>query len=193
MAKNPLNGNGRGPQDPVPFVRRKEIAARTTLSIALLHELIKKGQFPPYVKLGPRVAGLPEDILDAWLESRMDARSSMRALCDSVKLPRWTPCRPSGRSPAGIRIVERSEVLDRLGIAPKTLYAWVRTAQPSFPAPVPVTERRRGWAAHEVDAWLREREARVLAVRRESIGDLVRRHLEGGLSEPVAPSGRRFE
>ena len=51
---------------------------------------------------------------------------------------------------------------------------------------------KSGWAAHEVDAWLREREARVLAVRRESIGDLVRRQLEEGLPEDVAPSGRRI-
>ena len=181
-------GRGRGSHGLGRFVRRMEIAQRTTLSLPLLHTLIKTGQFPRYVKLGPRVAGLPEDVLDAWLESRMDARAKMRGLWDLVELPPWEPCMPSGKHPAGIQILERWEVLELLGVGPNTLYAWVHKAQSPFPGPVPLSERRRGWASHEVVDWIRERAAPVLEVRRETIGDLVRRQLADG---PTEDSTRR--
>ena len=172
------NGNGRGPQDLGPFVRRKEIAARTTLSIALLHGLIAQGQFPPYVKFGPRVAGLPADILDGWIESRMDARARMRTLSDPVTLPRWDPCVRSGALPPGIRILCLAEVLERTGVEKTTLYQWIHRSKDPFPWPVPLTRRRRGWVEHEMDAWMREHVERVLSVRNLTIGGLVRRNLE---------------
>ena len=183
MSNHRLDANGRDPLDLGPFLRRREIAARTTLSIATLHELIKAGLFPPYEKLGPRAAGLFESQLDAWFESCMDARAGMRCLQDPVTLPRWKDRAPSGRNPAGIRILVRAEVLALLGVGMKTLYNWIQEASPPFPAPVPISERRRGWIAHEAQAWMQARRECLRQARRESIGDLVRRHLREGSLE----------
>ena len=46
-----------------------------------------------------------------------------------------------------------------------------------------------GLARHEVQAWVRQRAARVLSVRDETVGDLVRRQLEERLSDGIDPSG----
>jgi prophage regulatory protein len=54
---------------------------------------------------------------------------------------------------AGLRVLRRKEVLERLGgISNTTLWLWVRTGR--FPAPIDLGDRSRAWLEHEVDAWL---------------------------------------
>ena len=138
-----------------PFLRRREIALRATLSIPCMHGTIKRGVAPPYLHPGPGIAGWFESQADAFLESRIDARDSMRCLLDPVVLPLWEPRSPSGRYPPGIRMMTRAQVCVLLGVSPSTLFRWIQRVEHPLPRPVPLTERRRAWVEYEIKEWIR--------------------------------------
>lgn len=54
-----------------------------------------------------------------------------------------------------ITILRRREVQARTGLPSSSLYALI--AKDQFPRPVPLSSRRVGWVATEVDDWLRNR------------------------------------
>jgi prophage regulatory protein len=62
-----------------------------------------------------------------------------------------------------ITIIRRREVQMRTGLPSSSLYALI--AKGLFPRPVPLSRRRVGWVASEVDDWLRTRIAERGAVR----------------------------
>ena len=178
MSKKTGNGSFGGDDGALgdgELLTLREVLERTTLSRSQLYRLLKAGQFPPFLQLGARSRALPEDMLDAWLESRMDARDHMRGLEDEVRLPPWVPGRPSGAHPVGIRMMPRAAVEIRVGFGKSEIYRLI--AEGAFPRPVPLTERRRAWAVHEVEAWRRQRVEEVLRVRGLSLGELAQSHL----------------
>ena len=52
------------------LLRPNEVFGRTGLSKAQVYEMIKNGQFPPFLKLSARASALPESWLDAFVEHR---------------------------------------------------------------------------------------------------------------------------
>jgi prophage regulatory protein len=62
-------------------------------------------------------------------------------------------------SPArtGLRVLRRKQVLDKLGISPATLYAWV--AKGKFPKPIAIGANTKAWLEHEIDELLLQRTA----------------------------------
>ena len=138
-----------------PLLTRKEVAARTTLSDAQIDLMVERGEFPPFCRPGgpgSRKLFMPEKVLNAWLESRVEVRNSMRTLLDPVHPTRWSFRLPSGELPAGLRVLRLPEVLRRVRYGKSEIYR--RMANRTFPWPVPLSERCRGWLAHEVDEWI---------------------------------------
>ena len=136
-----------------PVIRIPEVCLRTSLSSSHLYELIAREMFPPFIPLGPRARGLPEHHLDAWLASRLEARAAMSSLRDTVHLLPWTsPMALAYDGPSGIWMLRLRDVERRVGLRKSHLYRAI--ADGKFPAPVPLSEHVRRWAAHEVDHWL---------------------------------------
>ena len=179
---NKTHNNGSGPQGPGDeplrgnMLRRNEIMERTTISASQLYSLIDRRQFPPFVQVGDRACGLPEEVLDAWFESRLEDRSKMRTLLDPVRLPSWRLRRRSAQCPAGVRMMRLEAVLRRVGLRKSQLYRMI--GQKRFPRPVPLCERTRAWVMHEVDAWLKDRAEFAFRVPRLSLGELCVSEIE---------------
>ena len=177
MSNKTANGSFGGDDGGIgdgALLNLREVQERTTLSRSQIYRMQKAGQFPPSVKLGARSVAMPEDMLDAWLESRMDARDPTRPLEEEVSLPQWVPGRPSGENPVGIRMMTRVEVQRRVGFGKSKLYELIDDG--AFPRPTALSARRRAWAVHEVEAWRRERVEEVLRVRGLTLGELAQSH-----------------
>ena len=52
--------------------RLTEVMARTSLSRSTIYDLIRKGQFPSQVNLGPRAVGWVANEIEDWIEARID-------------------------------------------------------------------------------------------------------------------------
>ena len=144
------------------MVRVAEVVDRTRLSRSCLYALIAKRVFPLFVEISDRARGVPEHELDAWLASRIAARSEMTRLLDPVVLPLWKPGCAVGDTCKGIRLLRRAEVLERIGLGSSQVYRLIEGGR--FPAPIPVTSAARRWVEHEVDEWLRSRIAASLRI-----------------------------
>ncbi|MFC7514072.1 helix-turn-helix transcriptional regulator [Herbaspirillum sp. GCM10030257] len=59
---------GKSPQ---VILRLPQVVQRISLSRSTIYSLIKSGQFPRQVRLGPRAIGFLSNEIDAWLESRI--------------------------------------------------------------------------------------------------------------------------
>jgi prophage regulatory protein len=57
------------------ILRITKAKERTGLSRTTLYSLIKEGKFPAPIPLGARAVGWLESEVDAWIESRVKARS----------------------------------------------------------------------------------------------------------------------
>ena len=140
------------------------------------------GQFsPPSVHISDRARGLPENMLDAWIQSRVDARSSQTRLRNRVSLPQWTPDMGSDDHQNGIQLLRFRDVMEQVGLRSSQIYRLIEARR--FPAPVPLTEGARRWVSHEIEEWLGGRIALSLRIsgrlgrRRPELGDSDRRSL----------------
>ena len=52
----------------------KEVASEISVSVPQVYKLVKLGRFPGPIKLGERGSGWLRTEIDAWLQSRVDAR-----------------------------------------------------------------------------------------------------------------------
>ena len=118
------------------FLRMSEVSRRTALSVSALYALIACGLFPPFVALAPRVRGLLDWTLDAWLCWRLVARDGMRTLRDPVVLPRWDPSLVSPPLVRGVQMLRLSEVVARVGFekTPFEPSTWLALRSPSVVA-----------------------------------------------------------
>jgi prophage regulatory protein len=55
-------------------LRRKDVEKRTGLSRSTIYLFMKGGCFPRPINLGPRSVGWLENEIEAWLQSRIQAR-----------------------------------------------------------------------------------------------------------------------
>jgi predicted DNA-binding transcriptional regulator AlpA len=55
------------------YIRPKEAARRTGLSIVTLWRYERDGRFPPRVQLGEYAVGYDEEAVEAWIKSRVRA------------------------------------------------------------------------------------------------------------------------
>ena len=168
------------------MLRMVELARRTTLSCAQLYKLRKERKFPGPVELSPGVRAWPEFLVDAWLGSRMEARSTMVNLTDPVDLPLWTldfEFQALANAPAGVQIVRRPDVLRRVSVRKTKLYDLIQFD--GFPWPVPIGVVGRGWVLREVEDWLRARYERRCA-RDHGFAFLTRRIREARRSRGSA-------
>ena len=56
------------------ILKVKEVAAELNVSVQQIYKLVSKGRFPKPIKLGERGSGWLTSEIDAWLQSRVDAR-----------------------------------------------------------------------------------------------------------------------
>jgi len=52
----------------------KEVASEINVSVPQVYKLVSLGRFPKPIKLGERGSGWLTTEIDAWLQSRVDAR-----------------------------------------------------------------------------------------------------------------------
>ena len=52
----------------------KEVASEISISVPQVYKLVGLGRFPKPIKLGERGSGWLTSEIDAWLQSRVDAR-----------------------------------------------------------------------------------------------------------------------
>ena len=53
-----------------PLMRPAEVALATGLGRSTIYAMIAQGQFPAFIKIGPRASALPVDWLEAFLTYR---------------------------------------------------------------------------------------------------------------------------
>ena len=53
-----------------PFLTMKEVSDLLGISISTINRLIKKGEFPPKVKLSPRRMVFMKKEIDEWIKSK---------------------------------------------------------------------------------------------------------------------------
>ena len=56
------------------ILKVKEVAEELNVSVQQIYKLVSKGRFPKPIKLGERGSGWLTSEIDAWLQSRIDAR-----------------------------------------------------------------------------------------------------------------------
>ena len=56
------------------ILKVKEVAEEINVSVQQIYKLVSKGRFPKPIKLGERGSGWLTSEIDAWLQSRVDAR-----------------------------------------------------------------------------------------------------------------------
>ena len=56
------------------ILKVKEVAAELNVSVQQIYKLVSKGRFPKPIKLGERGSGWLTSEIDAWLQSKVDAR-----------------------------------------------------------------------------------------------------------------------
>ena len=55
------------------LIKRREVLARTALANSTLYRLMKTGDFPQSVPIGPRAVAWVEEEIDAWIDQRIEA------------------------------------------------------------------------------------------------------------------------
>ena len=108
---------------------------------------------------------MPEHVLDAWLWQCIQLRDAMETLRDPVALPTWPPALVEPSPVSSIQMLRLPTVLRRVGIARSHVYR--RIEAEDFPRPVPLGQRVRRWASHEVDEWRRARLELLTGLRRK--------------------------
>lgn len=65
-------------QQPKPFqiLRWREVIARLGVSRPTIERAIRRGEFPPPLRLGPRAVGWDERDVEAWLRSRVEREAA---------------------------------------------------------------------------------------------------------------------
>jgi prophage regulatory protein len=56
-----------------------------------------------------------------------------------------------------MEIISIKKTCERIGVSRSTL--WAMTREGNFPRPVSITDKRRGYVASEIDAWVKARMA----------------------------------
>ena len=56
------------------ILKVKQVAAEINVSVPQVYKLVSLGRFPKPIKLGERGSGWLTTEIDAWLQSRVDAR-----------------------------------------------------------------------------------------------------------------------
>ena len=56
------------------ILKVKQVAEEINISVAQVYKLVSLGRFPKPIKLGERGSGWLTTEIDAWLQSRVDAR-----------------------------------------------------------------------------------------------------------------------
>ena len=56
------------------ILKVKEVAEELNVSVQQIYKLVSKGKFPKPIKLGERGSGWLTSEIDAWLQSKVDAR-----------------------------------------------------------------------------------------------------------------------
>ncbi len=135
------------------------------MSRSCFYKQIDLALAPPNICLSDRARGQYEHVVDAWIGSRMDLRSQMTRLRDSVTFPHWTPEMALGDYPTGMRLLKLSAVENRVGLKSSQIYRLIDLG--CFPAPVPLRQCARRWLEHEIDEWLRGRVALSLKISGE--------------------------
>lgn len=59
---------------PFTVLRRRQVEVLTGLARSTIYELVKRGLFPPPIRLGRRAVGWVYHEVEAWIESRVPAR-----------------------------------------------------------------------------------------------------------------------
>ena len=57
------------------ILKAKQVAEEINVSVPQVYKLVSKGRFPKPIKLGERGSGWLTSEIDAWLQSRVDARN----------------------------------------------------------------------------------------------------------------------
>ena len=52
------------------LLNRAEVEAKTGLGRSTIYRLMRRGEFPTPIRIGPRAVRWPQSELDAWLASR---------------------------------------------------------------------------------------------------------------------------
>jgi len=60
--------------NPKKFLRLPDVLERTGYKRTTIYEMIKAGNFPAPVHLGPRAVAWVESEVEAWMQERIDAR-----------------------------------------------------------------------------------------------------------------------
>ena len=61
--------------NPKKFLRLPDVIERTGYGRSTIYEMIKAGNFPAPVYLGPRAVAWLESEVDSWMQDRIDARN----------------------------------------------------------------------------------------------------------------------
>ena len=61
-------------ENPKKFLRLPDVLERTGYKRTTIYEMIKAGNFPAPVHLGPRAVAWVESEVEAWMQERIDAR-----------------------------------------------------------------------------------------------------------------------
>jgi len=56
------------------ILKVKQVATEISVSVPQIYKLVSLGRFPKPIKLGERGSGWLTSEIDAWLQSRVDAR-----------------------------------------------------------------------------------------------------------------------
>ena len=51
-----------------PLLRPKQVLQATGLSRSTMYEMISRGEFPRFIRVGPRTSGMPKAWLEAYLQ-----------------------------------------------------------------------------------------------------------------------------
>ena len=148
--------------------RTKDITECLQMSRSTLYNLIKAQQFPQLVRNpftargGGASGGQYRQVVDAWLQSRMDLRSGMSRLREPVVMPIWTAEMLDREHRTGIRMLHMEQLEEMVGLKSTRIYDLIK--QGRFPAPAPLTTAMRRWVWHEIEEWLRGRYAFSLRI-----------------------------
>jgi prophage regulatory protein len=58
------------------LLRQKEVIERLGMARSPFLRMVDRGEFPKPVKIGPKLNHWPEHEVDAWIQSRADARNA---------------------------------------------------------------------------------------------------------------------
>lgn len=59
---------------PIAVLRIGHVKSRTGLSRSSIYALVRRGDFPPQISLGPRSVGWLDSEIDDWISRRLNAR-----------------------------------------------------------------------------------------------------------------------